>query len=221
MQGPKAHSVLSQITDASLLENLAPFHFRQTKVAGRDVLVSRTGYTGEDGFELMFQAADSRDLWDALLNAGKQEGIVPTGLGARDTLRLEAKLCLYGNDIDEETTPIEAGLGFFVKFDKGDFIGRDALLRQKEYGPKRRLVGFIMEEKGIPRQGYPICTEGGDELGVVTSGSFAPTLEKEIGLGYVPTELAQADTPLWIQVRTRRLRARVVRGRFLQARKST
>lgn len=217
IQGPKSLEVLGELTDIDL-DRIAPFHFADVSLAGRKMMLARTGYTGEDGFELMFRADSARHFWEILLETGSKYGLLPTGLGARDTLRLEAKLCLYGNDLNDDTTPLEASQGFFVKLDKGDFIGRNALLQQKEAGVTRRLVGFVMEEKGIPRHGYPICTEDGTPIGTVTSGSFAPSLDREIGLGYVPPQYAQADTELWVQIRTRRLRARVIRGRFLQLR---
>lgn len=217
VQGPKAAAIVQRVT-AAPLDGVAPFQFVETKAAGCDALVARTGYTGEDGFECLVEARDARTLWTALLEAGKGDGMLPCGLGARDTLRLEARLCLYGHELTEETTPLEAGLGAFVKFEKGDFIGREALLRQKAEGVSRRLVGFVMEERGIPRQGYAICDAEGRAVGSVTSGSFAPSLEKEIGLGYVATPYAQADASLWIEIRNRRLRARIVQGRFLALR---
>lgn len=220
VQGPNAQKVLTPLTDANL-DGLKSFRFVQTKVADIDVLLARTGYTGADGFECLLEADQAEAFWERLMDAGKKWDIVPVGLGARDTLRLEASLPLYGNDLSEETTPYEAGLGFFVKLDKGDFIGRDALSAQKEQGPERRLIGFVMEERGIPRQGYPILDESGKKIGQVTSGSHAPSLGRDVGLGYVSTEYAKGDQPIWIEVRSRKLRARVVKGRLLQLRDAT
>lgn len=217
IQGPNTVQVLQALTDAHL-GSMQSFHFVHTRVAGSEVILSRTGYTGEDGFECMMASGDARSVWEQLLTHGREYGLIPVGLGARDTLRLEARLPLYGNDLTDETSPIEAGLGFFVKFDKGPFIGREALLQQKEAGPSRRLVGFVMEEKGIPRHGYSICTQDGSPIGVVTSGSFAPSLGREIGMGYVESPYTQADTEIWVRIRSKSLRARIIRGRFLQLR---
>lgn len=217
VQGPLAAAVLQRLTDADLTE-IKSFRFLQTPIAGVDVLLARTGYTGEDGFECLIAADDAVSLWQRLLEEGRDDGIVPVGLGARDTLRLEASLPLYGNDLSEETTPYEAGLGFFVKLDKGDFIGQAALKEQKEQGPKRRLVSFVMEEKGIPRHGYPICDESGRVIGQVTSGTHAPSLGREVGMGYVEVEHAVPDGSIWVQIRSRVLRARIVKGRLLQLR---
>lgn len=217
IQGPRSQSVLQRVTDADL-SGLKSFRAVQTRVAGVDAFVARTGYTGEDGFEVLVAADDAVDLWRSLLDAGKDDGIVPVGLGARDTLRLEASLPLYGNDLSEETTPYQAGLGFFVKLEKGDFIGRAALAEEKEKGPRRRLVNFVMEEKGIPRQGYPITNESGREIGQVTSGTHAPTLGREVGMGYVETEYAVPDGSIWISIRSSNRRARIVKGRLLQLR---
>jgi aminomethyltransferase len=173
--------------------------------------VSRTGYTGEDGFELMVAPDAAADLWRRLLEAGGGQGLVPVGLGARDTLRLEARLCLYGNDIDETTTLIEAGLGWMVSLDeaKGDFIGRGVLEAQKRSGPPRKLAGFEMVGRGIARHGYP-CWARDQEVGAVTSGTYAPFLQKNIGLCYLPAALSAIGTEFDVEVRGRRGPARVV-----------
>lgn len=214
VQGPKAVEILAPLASDDV-HALPSFHAAQTSVGGVNVLLSRTGYTGEDGFELYCDAADAEKLWTTLMEAGAPHGMVPVGLGARDTLRLEARLPLYGNDLSDETSPLEAGLSFAVKLDKGDFIGRDALLAQKSEGPKKRLVGFVMEGRGgAPRHGYPILYEC-RQVGEVTSGTFSPTLEKEIGLGYVETALAAPGTSIDIEVRKKARRAEVVKGRFV------
>src|SRR5690606_33464498 len=153
-------------------------------------------------------------VWVRLMEAGRPFGIVPVGLGARDTLRLEARLPLYGNELTEEITPLEAGLGFAVKLDKGDFVGRKALLEQKEAGPTRRLVGFEMTERGVPRHGYPIQIEGA-EAGMVTSGTFSPSLEREIGMGYVPAAHASPGNEIHIDIRGKAKAARIIKGRFI------
>jgi len=224
VQGPAAQAILQP----HVPDDLAPLRSFQslvTRVAGREALVSRTGYTGEDGFELYVAPDDAVPLWDLLLETGGPQGLVPVGLGARDTLRLEARLLLYGNDIDETTNPLEAGLKWTVDFDKDDFVGRDALMRVASEGVRRRLVGFEMIDRGIPRNGYPIVAEAaladgaGDDdrapIGHVTSGTHSPSLDRPIGLGYVAVEHASAGTVLGIDVRGRLRRARVVKGRFI------
>jgi len=184
-------------------------------VAQVAVIAARTGYTGEDGFELFCSMREVGTLWDALLGAGKPLGIAPIGLGARDTLRLEARLMLYGNDIDETTNPIEAGIGWTVKLDtKGDFIGRAALERVKQSGLPRKLVGFEMTGRGIARHGYPIVDRAGKTVGQVTSGAPSLSLGKNIGLGYVPIALSETGTPLGIEIRGKVVDAVVVRTPF-------
>ncbi|MGI6609013.1 MAG: glycine cleavage system aminomethyltransferase GcvT [Limnochordia bacterium] len=215
LQGPLAEQILQSVTSASLSE-LYSFEWMNGSVASVPSIISRTGYTGEDGFELYFPADEAAGVWEALMSVGTPLGMVPVGLGARDTLRLEARLTLYGNDIDEETTPLEAGLGFFVKLDKPDFIGREALLAQKEAGVSRRLVAFVVEGRGIPRHGYSICDEQGTPIGTVTSGSFSPTMEKDIGMGYVETSLAKAGSRIFIDVRGKARPAEIIKGRFVQ-----
>lgn len=215
VQGPKAVALVQSLADAPVAE-LKSFTFRPATVAGVATQVARTGYTGEDGFEIFVAAGDVGNVWDALLDAGAAVGLKPIGLGARDTLRLEAKLSLYGNDIDEEHTPHEAGLTWVVK-GKG-FIGEEALARQKAEGLTRKLVGFVMKERGTARHGYPIVDESGTAVGVVTSGSVGPTVGANIGMGYVPTALAQAGTRLHIDCRGKTAAAEVVNGPFYKRR---
>ena len=216
VQGPRAEAVVAGLLGRDL-SHLPGFAAEQVELDGAQVLLSRTGYTGEDGFELYCSSGDALRLWERFLEAGKGEGIVPVGLGARDTLRLEARLPLYGNELTEETTPLEAGLSFAVKLEKGDFTGREALLAQKERGVARRLVGFEMVERGIPRKGYPVFA-GERRVGEVTSGSFSPTLERDIGLAYVASEFATPGTELEVDIRGQRKRAKVIQGRFVSVR---
>jgi len=191
LQGPQALDVAQPFVEKPL-DDLKFYHFLEAHDGAfmnlDTAIVSRTGYTGEKGLELYVPADDARTVWDALLEAGDAHGLKPAGLGARDTLRLEAGYCLYGNDITDETNPYEAGLGWVVKLDAGDFIGRDALQAIHSEGPARKLVGFVATERGIPRHDYPIETPGGEAIGVVTSGSQSPILETGIGLGYVPND---------------------------------
>ena len=214
-QGPKAQAALASLTDAPL-SSLKSFHvLTDVQVAGRPAWIARTGYTGEDGFEIFCAAHDAEPLWWALLDACAGGGGKPAGLGARDTLRLEARLPLYGNDLNDETSPLEAGLGWVVKFDGGDFIGRQALLNQRDAGLTRKLVGFVMIGRGIPRHGYPILDPTtGNKIGEVTSGTVGPTVGKNIGLGYVPAALARAGTRLLVDCRGKRTEAEVVEGPF-------
>lgn len=215
VQGPRSLPVVEQVLGMPLAD-VKSYTFIDTKYKGHWLRASRTGYTGEDGFELYLPNAGAQELWQHLLTAGEAEGIAPVGLGARDTLRLEMRMPLYGNDIDETTTPLEAGLSRFVKFDKEDFIGREALLKQKEAGLKRRLVGFTLLERGIPRQGYPVLNADGDEIGQVTSGTHSPSLNQAIGTGYVAVEAAAPGTEIYILVRQKRLKAQIIKGRFLK-----
>jgi len=207
LQGPKAKEILEPLSPGA--SELRYYGFRQGQVDGRPALISRTGYTGEDGFELYVDPEDAPALWRRLVEAGAS----PAGLGARDTLRLEAAMALYGHEIDETTTPWEAGLAWIVKLDKGDFLGRDALVAQKTEGPPRKLVGFEVEGRGIARQGHAVLSEGGT-VGTVTSGTWSPTFEKALGLAYVPPDLAAPGTPLTLDVRGRQLPARVVETPF-------
>jgi aminomethyltransferase len=211
LQGPKALSILARagVGVRDVASALPSFGIRETEVAGRKAIVARTGYTGEDGVEIFCHHDDAVAVWNALLDAGKPEGILPVGLGARDTLRLEARLALYGNDIDETTNPIEAGLGWVVKLDKS-FVGRDALAKVKAEGPSRTLVGFEMVGRGVARHGYPLKNKAGNPVGICTSGGPSPTLGKSIGLGYVPVGMARVGTEIVADCRGRDTEARVV-----------
>lgn len=210
LQGPKAFDVAAKLGGGDFAK-LGSFRLGDGALAGVAVTAARTGYTGEDGMELFCAAKDVGTLWDALLAAGAK----PAGLGCRDTLRLEAKLCLYGNDIDETTTPLDAGLAWVVKMDKGDFVGRAALEAQKAKGVTKKLVGFEMLGRGIGRHGYPITApEGGAPIGSVTSGSPSITLGKNIGLGYVPPDRAEIGTKLGIDIRGKIVEAVVVKTPF-------
>jgi len=208
LQGPKAREILEPLTDVDL-EEMKTFAFAMGKVAGEEALISRTGYTGEDGYEIYTLSENPAKIWDAVMDQGKSLGIHPIGLGARDTLRLEAMLMLYGNDIDETTTVLEAGLRWVVKFKKGDFLGRDALLKQKEEGLKRRLVGFELVGKGIARPHFPVYI-GEERVGEVNSGTFVPFLKKSIGTTYLPIEKTEIGTEFDIEIRGRKTRAKVV-----------
>lgn len=210
LQGPRAAELLAPLTDAEL-DAIGYYHFTMASVAGvSDVVVSRTGYTGEDGFELYLDAADARRVWDALLATGQ---VTPCGLGARDTLRLEMGMALYGNDIDDTVTPYEANLGWIVKLKKGDFVGRAALERQKAEGVPRRLVGFVVEERAIPRHDYPVYVNGAPS-GVVCSGTMGISVPQAIGTCYVPSASAVEGTPIEIDVRGRRVPARIAKPPF-------
>jgi len=211
IQGPRSAEILKQLSDVEL-ESVRYYHFVDAQVLGVPCILSRTGYTGEDGFELYAPADRTEKLWYDLLGAGAPFGLKPIGLGARDTLRLEAKMALYGNDIDDTTTAYEADLGWIVKLNSGDFIGRERLLEQKERGLdrlERKLVGFEMEGRAIARPGYPVLRDGA-QVGRVTSGTFVPFLEKSIGLAYVPPEMWEPGSRLEIGVRKRVEPARVV-----------
>jgi len=215
VQGPKAQPTLQKIAGADL-SKVERFKCSWTKLAGEDGFVSRTGYTGEDGFEVFVwntpvtNPAKAVKVWEAILEAGKEFGIEPCGLGARDTLRLEAGMCLYGNDIDETTTPLEAGLGFVVKLKKDSFIGKDALTKQKAEGIKRKRVGLIMLEKSIPRQGHEVWKDN-KQIGHVTSGTFSPILEKGIAVAYVQIEHATEGNKVAIKIRDKLAEAQIVK----------
>jgi len=212
VQGPKAATLLQGFTQVPL-DTVRYYHFSSGLVNGVDCYIARTGYTGEDGFELYFEPEHSEKMWTELLETGRGEGLLPCGLGARNTLRLEASLCLYGHEIDETTTAWEAGLGWICKLDKGDFLGREALLQQKAEGLQRVLVGFEMVDKMIARDGCPVIA-GGREVGQVTSGSPAPFLKKNIGMAYVPVGLNEPGTEIRIGIRGREAAARVVKLPF-------
>jgi aminomethyltransferase len=214
VQGPRAVALVSRLSGRALGEEVPGFHHTQVHIAGVAAMAARTGYTGEDGFELCCRADDAHQLWDTLLQEGRGDGIKPIGLGARDTLRLEAKLCLYGNDIDQGTTPLEAALDRFVKFD-ADFIGKDALAMQKAEGVTRKLVGFHVKGRGIARHGYPLLgEEGGASIGTVTSGTTAPSLGIAVGMGYVQSALAQAGKALWADCRGKIVPIEITKGPF-------
>jgi aminomethyltransferase len=208
LQGPAAEKILQPLTDIPLAQ-MKSFASAQGRVAGVAGLVSRTGYTGEDGFEVYTHDPNPGPLWEAILAQGKPFGLLPIGLGARDTLRLEAKLMLYGNDIDETTTMLEADLKWVIKFKKGDFLGREALLKQSEEGIKRKIVGFELLGRGIARPHYPVFA-GGVQVSQVCSGTFAPCLKKSIGLAYLPLEQTAIGTEFEIDLRGQRTRAKVV-----------
>lgn len=214
VQGKKAVEHLNAIVDQNL-SHLKPFAHLETKILGHSAFVARTGYTGEDGFEVMLDPEGAIELWQSLLDTG----VVPCGLGARDTLRLEAAMALYGQDINETTTPLEAGLGWLVHLDtKGDFIGRSILEDQKQNGVKKRLVGLQMQGRNIARHDYPIFAEG-EEVGIVTSGTLAPTVGQAIALGYVPTELSKPGQLVEIGIRGKNYGAIVVKRPFYRATK--
>ncbi|MDT3428118.1 aminomethyltransferase [Paenibacillus forsythiae] len=213
VQGPNAEKIMSEVTELPLA-GLKPFHFAErAEVCGVEVLLSRTGYTGEDGFELYAPADAAEKLWSGLLEAGSAHGLTPAGLGARDTLRFEAKLPLYGQELSQDISPLEAGLGFFVKLDKGDFIGRAALQAQKEQGVPRRLVGVEMIDRGIPRSHYPVFA-GGQQIGEITTGTQSPTLKRNLGLALVDAGYAVIGTELEVEIRGKRLKAVVVKAPF-------
>jgi len=218
LQGPEAMAILEPIA-VDRVADLGYYMFARTPVAGVDTLVSRTGYTGEDGFELYLPADGAGKVWDALIERGAAHGLLPAVLGARDTLRLEAKMALYGNDIDDTTTPLEADLGWIVKLKKGDFIGRETLVRQKAEGLRRRLIGFEMEGRAIARHGYDVCVKG-RKVGAVTSGTLAPYLDKRIGLAYLPLEYCNVGSAFEVDVRGRAQPARVVETPFYKRNRS-
>jgi len=213
VQGPRAERILAGLVPLDLA-GVRYYRCAWSEFDGTRALVSRTGYTGEDGFEVYLPPAAAPALADALLAAGAGEGIVPVGLGARDTLRLEAGMLLYGNDMDESRSPVEANLRWLIKPAKGEFVGKAALQAQLEGGTEERLVGFELSERGVPRHGYPLCSADGEVIGEVSSGSFSPTLQKGIGLGYVPVDHAEVDGELKVDVRGRKLEARVVKTPF-------
>lgn len=215
IQGPKAQSILQKLSKDIDLNEIGFFKFKQdVDLDGARAIVSRTGYTGEDGFEIYCQAEDAEKLWKTLLEIGKDEGIVPCGLGARDTLRFEAALPLYGQELSSEITPLEAGLGFAVKLNKeADFIGKEALKKQKEQGVERKLAGVEMIDRGIPRTGYKVFS-GDSEIGYVTSGTQSPTLKKNIGLVLISSDYAEEGNEVEIEVRKKRLKAKIIQTPF-------
>jgi aminomethyltransferase len=212
LQGPCAQEMLDPLTDVTL-DDLAYYHCAEGSVAGCGATISRTGYTGEDGFELYVAEGDTVAVWNALLERGGGLGLLPAGLGARDSLRLEVGFALYGNELDEEHTPLAGRLGWLVKLDKGEFSGRDALVRQKEEGVPDRLVGIRLTESGFPRPGYAIVHDG-SEVGTVTSGTVSPSLGYGVALGYVPAELISPDTEVGVRIRDRVIPGLVARLPF-------
>lgn len=215
IQGPKAMDVLQKLTSVDL-KSIPYYHFKIGNFAGIDgIILSNTGYTGAGGFEVYMKNEDAEKVWNAIMDAGKDVGLLPIGLGARDTLRLEMAFCLYGNDINDSTSPIAAGLGWITKFTK-DFINKENLLKDKEAGTSRKLVGFEMVDKGIPRHDYIIKDANGNEIGVVTSGTQSPSLSKAIGMGYVDSAYLKQNLPIFIEVRGKLLEAKIVKTPFYQ-----
>jgi aminomethyltransferase len=219
LQGPLAEKILQRLTDTDLSE-IKFFKFKDAvKVAGVNSLVSRTGYTGEDGFEIYCASEDAKLLWEKILEAGKEDGVLPCGLGARDTLRFEANLPLYGQELSKDITPIEAGIGFAVKPNKeADFIGKAVLKEQKEKGPERKLVGIELIDKGIPRHGYEVFVDG-EQIGFVTTGTQSPTLKKNIGVALLKANFTDLGTEVEVQIRKKRLKAVVVATPFYKRQK--
>lgn len=213
IQGPKSFDTLQKLTKVNL-ESIPFYHFTEGELAGFQMIISRTGYSGEKGFELYHNPKNSIKLWDDIFEAGKEFGIKPIGLGARDTLRLEMKYALYGNDIDQTTNPIEAGLGWITKLDKGDFIGRNVLVKVKEEAPIRRNIAFEMMGRAIPRHGYKVFANG-REIGIVTSGTQSPTLKKGIGAAYVAAEYSNTGSVIEIDIRGKLNKAVVIKPPFV------
>ncbi len=213
LQGPSAAAILGKLA-GSIVTDLGYYEFLPEVItAGVTTLVSRTGYTGEDGFEIYCQARDIEKVWDSLLETGKPYGLQPAGLGCRDTLRFEASMPLYGHELSADISPMEAGLSRFVSFDKGDFNGRDVLLAQKEQGPKRKLVGFEMMDRGIARAGYPVL-KSGERIGHVTSGTVAPTVGKNLGMALVRSDIGPVGTEIDIEIREKNVRAQTITRPF-------
>ncbi|MDC6366994.1 MULTISPECIES: glycine cleavage system aminomethyltransferase GcvT [Flavobacteriaceae] len=218
IQGPKAVEAMQSLSSIDL-SSIKFYNFIVGDFAGIEhVIISATGYTGSGGFEIYCKNSEVQQIWDKVLEAGADFGIKPIGLAARDTLRLEMGYCLYGNDIDDTTSPLEAGLGWITKFSK-DFVNSEALAKEKEEGPKRKLVAFQIEERGIPRKDYPILDEDGNEIGIVTSGTMSPSLSKGIGLGYVPVEHSKIDSTIYIQIRINKVAATIIKLPFYKTSK--
>lgn len=216
IQGPKAQEILQEVMDIDL-NDIKFFYFKdEVLVDGKKALVSRTGYTGEDGFEVYSSHENIVHIWQKLLEVGKEKGLVPAGLGARDTLRFEASLPLYGNELSKDITPLEAGLGFFVKLDAGDFVGKDVLVKQKEEGLERKVVGFELLDRGVPRHDYEVYDSDENKIGFVTTGYKSPTLKKSIGLALIDIEYTKLDTEIYIKVRNKMKKAKVISKRFLK-----
>ena len=216
VQGPKAVAALQSLTEMNI-SDMKYYTFQKGNFAGKEnVLISTTGYTGAGGFEIYFKNEDAEEIWKAIFEAGKECNITPVGLAARDTLRLEMGFCLYGNDIDDTTSPLEAGLGWITKF-TNDFVDSDFLQKQKEAGITKRLVGFELVDRGVPREGYDVVNQEGEKIGNVTSGTMAPSLKKAIGLAYIPKGMTAPGTEIYIAVRKKQLKAKVVTLPFYKA----
>lgn len=209
LQGPLAEMILSKLTDADLAGLEYYWFLPKVIVGGKETLVSRTGYTGEDGFEIYCRPEDAAPLWESIMTAGKSYGLLPAGLGCRDTLRFEACLPLYGHELSEDISPLEAGIGLFVKLDKGDFNGYAALAEQKKNGVKRKIVGFVVNGRGIARPQYPVMADG-RRIGTVTTGTYSPTLEKNIGLALVEAEFAAIGQQFDVEIRGKNVAAQVI-----------
>lgn len=213
LQGPEAKNILSKLTDADL-DSMAYYTFKIAEVAGVEMIISRNGYTGELGYEIYFDPSEAEHIWQELMDAGSEYGLMACGLGSRDTLRLEKMFMLYGNDIDETINPIKAGMGWTVALDNGDFIGKEKLAEIKEKGTKRKLKPFKIKGRGMARHGYEIYADD-QEIGVVTSGSYSPSLDESIGLAYLDNEYTEVGTEIEIKVRKRSVKAEVVKGPFV------
>ncbi len=217
VQGPKAIAILQNLTDVNL-SAIEYYHFTKGRLAGVDnVLISATGYTGSGGFELYAENESMMILWNEIMKAGASYGLMPAGLGARDTLRLEMGFCLYGNDIDDTTSPLEAGLAWITKLNKGEFIGRNWMLAQKQSGIRKKLVGIIADDRRVPRHGYKVCDLQGNEIGVVTSGTQSPSLNIPLGMAYVPVEYAAENTSIQIMAGNKMIPAHIAKIPFYQA----
>jgi len=215
LQGPKSPAILARVAGPGV-ENVKRYAFAELDVAGTPARVSRTGYTGSDGFEIYLPAGATARVFEALLEAGRPDGLVPVGLGARDTLRIEAAMPLYGHELDDSISPLEAGLGRFVKLDRGGFLGAEAIAKRQAEGATRTLVGFELVGRGIPRAEYPVAVAG-KEVGIVTSGAPSPTLDRAIGLAFVPPEHAEPGSRIDVVIRSRPIEARVVETPFVKA----
>ncbi len=218
VQGPKAKATLQKLTDTNL-DDIGFYSFKEGELAGASMIISATGYTGESGFELYFKHADVdvNSVWNAIFEAGEEFGIEPCGLGARDTLRLEMGFALYGNDITQNTHPLESRLGWITKFDKGEFVAKNVLLAKKEAGLSRRMVGFVMsDERSIPRNSYTISDAAGNDIGIVTSGTMSISLGKGIGMGFVSTDFAKDGTEIFINIRKKSAPATVTKPPFIK-----
>ena len=215
LQGPKSDSILQPLVKTDL-GKLGSFHFLYEKVGSVEVLIARTGYTGDGGFELYLPSASAEEIWELLMSKGRPKGLKPCGLGARDTLRLEMAYPLYGHELGKDITPIEAGLKWVVKLNKGDFLGKARIQGQLERGTERKLVGLVMEERGIPREGYPLVDGAGKAVGKVTSGTMSPSLEKPIALGFLPPSLAEPGSEVFVEIRGKSAKAKVVQTPFIK-----